>query len=307
MRPVRRELLNGLFVLVLASLIHAAFEAFHLKFDVHLWALIVIGVAIAVSGYVVFEIALGFMVSTENRELAFMAATEDRERVATEATRKREEEWLKRVGTPARLELNVDEAGVGAAMTSVVEAVKAMRPGSDYAIMIYYGSEGGKESAISNEALENLFGTVLELLKRGAIREYKRIICFDHDVLENDQSLKSGVLRVGEGPGTISRLMGDHCRVMMKTKGCYLYVAPVVLRSFVGLYGVDKASITLEIVDQSPGGRRIASVMLFSDPPNGEIIEQLRQIERATERRMVGVHKICFPEELASTADRATR
>jgi hypothetical protein len=29
-------LLNGLFVLVLASLIHAAFEAFHLKFDVHL-------------------------------------------------------------------------------------------------------------------------------------------------------------------------------------------------------------------------------------------------------------------------------
>jgi hypothetical protein len=213
----------------------------------------------------VFEIALGFMVSTENRELAFMAATEDRERVATEATRKREEEWLKRVGTPARLELNVDEAGVGAAMTSVVEAVKAMRPGSDYTIMIYYGSEGGKESAISNEALENLFGTVLELLKRGAIREYKRIICFDHDVLENDQSLKSGVLRVGEGPGTISRLMGDHCRVMMKTKGCYLYVAPVVLRSFVGLYGVDKASITLEIVDQSPGGRRIAGVMLFSD------------------------------------------
>jgi hypothetical protein len=99
MRPVRRELLNGLFVLVLASLIHAALEAFHLKFDVHLWALIVIGVALAVSGYVVFEMALGFMASTENRELAFMAATEDRERAAIEATRKREEEWLKRVGT----------------------------------------------------------------------------------------------------------------------------------------------------------------------------------------------------------------
>jgi len=55
MRPVRRELLNGLFVLVLASLIHAAFEAFHLNFDVHLWALIMMGIAIAVSGYVVFE------------------------------------------------------------------------------------------------------------------------------------------------------------------------------------------------------------------------------------------------------------
>src|SRR6266851_638480 len=102
MKPIRRELLNGLFVLVLASLIHAAFEAFHLNFDVHLWALIVMGVAIAVSGYVVFEIALGFM-----------ASTEDRERAAVESTQRREEEWLKRVGTPARLELNLSEEGVG--------------------------------------------------------------------------------------------------------------------------------------------------------------------------------------------------
>ena len=54
----------------------------------------------------------------------------------------------------------MDEAGVGAVMTSVVDAVKAMRAGSDYTIMIYYGSEGGKESAISNEALENLFGHI---------------------------------------------------------------------------------------------------------------------------------------------------
>jgi hypothetical protein len=296
MRPIRRELLNGLFVLVLASLIHAAFEAFHLNFDIHLWALIMMGIAIAVSGYVMFEIALGYM-----------ASTEDRERAAAESTRRREEEWLKRVGTPARLELNVSEEGVGAAMSSVVEAVKAMNPGSDYTIMIYYGSEGGKEAAISNEALERLFSTVLELLKRGAIREYKRIICFDREVLENDHPLKLGILRVGEGPGTITGLMGDHCRVMMETKGCSLYVAPVVLRSYVGLYGADKASITLEVVDQSPGGRRIAGVMLFSNPPNGEIIEQLRQIERATEKRMVAVREIHFPKDATPAADRATR
>jgi hypothetical protein len=100
--------------------------------------------------------------------------------------------------------------------------------------------------------------------------------------------------------------MGDHCRLMMETKGCSLYVAPVVLRNFVGLYGVDKASITLEVVDQSPGGRKIAGVMLFSDPPNREIIEQLRQIERATERRMVGVHKIIFPEDAAPKTALAT-
>ena len=43
------------------------------------------------------------------------------------------------------------------------------------------------------------------------------------------------------------------------------------------------------------------------NPPNGEIIEQLRQIERATERRMVAVHKIRFPEDAEPTADLATR
>jgi len=100
--------------------------------------------------------------------------------------------------------------------------------------------------------------------------------------------------------------MGEHCRVMLETKGCSLYVAPVVLRSFVGLYGVDKASITLEVVDQSPGGRKIAGVLLFSDPPNGEIIEQLRQIERATERRMVGVHQVRFPDDAVPATNLAT-
>src|SRR5713226_1123774 len=120
MKPLRRELLNGLFVLVVGALISTAFEAFHVEFDIRLWALIVMGVAIAVSGYVVFEIALGFMSSTE-----------DRERAEAESTRKREEEWLKRVGTPARFDLNLTEQAVGAGVTAFVEAVKAMSAGSD--------------------------------------------------------------------------------------------------------------------------------------------------------------------------------
>jgi hypothetical protein len=287
MKPIRRELLNGLFVLVLASLIHAAFEAFHLNFDVRLWALIVMGVAIAVSGYVVFESLL----SAHQRE---------------ESTRQREEEWLKRVGTPARLELNLGEGGVG--LTSVVEALKVLNPGSDYTVVYYFGSEGGNQALGMNEAREKIYGLSLELLKRGTIREYKRIICFDREVLANDHELRSGVLRVGEGPGTIDRLMGEHCRLMMmETEKCSLYVAPVVFRGIVGLMGVDKASITVETVDQGAGGRRSAGTLFFCDPPNGEIIEQFRQIERATERRMVAVHQIRFLEDAAPTAHVATR
>ena len=285
MSPIRREVLNGLFVLVISTLLSAAIAAFEIKFNLQVWLLIVIGVAIAVSGYVMFEIALGIMTSAAERE----------------------KEWLKRVGTPARLEL--DEEGVSSGMTAAAEAVKAMSPGSDYTVMYYVGSEGGSEtlgkeaSAIRGKS----FNSFLEQLKRGTLREYKRIICFDHDVLVNDHKLKSGVLRVGEGPGTIDRLMGEHCRLMMETKGCSVYVAPAVLRSIVALFGVDVVSMTIEAAEQNTGGRRTAGLMFFCDPPNGEIIEQFRQMERATERRMVAVHKIVFPEDTESPAKLATR
>ena len=286
MNPIRREVLNGLFVLVISTLLSAAIAAFEIKFNLQVWLLIVIGVAIAVSGYVMFEIALGIMTSAAERE----------------------KEWLKRVGTPARLEL--DEEGVSSGITAAAEAVKAMSPGSDYTVMYYVGSEGGSETPLGKEASAirgKSFNSFLEQLKRGTLREYKRIICFDHDVLVNDHKLKSGVLRVGEGPGTIDRLMGEHCRLMMETKGCSVYVAPAVLRSIVALFGVDMVSMTIEAAEQNTGGRRTAGLMFFCDPPNGEIIEQFRQIERATERRMVAVHKIVFPEDTESTAKPATR
>jgi hypothetical protein len=269
MKPIRRELLNGLFVLVLASLIHAAFEAFHLNFDVRLWSLIVMGVAIAVSGYVAFEVGLRFMTSAE----------------------KREEEWLRRVGSPARLELNL--------IAAAAEAAKAIPTGKDYTVMFYFGAEGGSGYLTSAGDLsrQQLYDSTIALVQRGTIREYKRILYFDHDVLANDPELRSGALRVGEGPGTIDALMAEHCRIMMATKNCSLYVAPAVFRAIVTLIGANRVSISIEGVDEAAGGRRVPGGLYFSDPPNGEIIEQFRQIERATERRMVAVHKIIFPEE----------
>jgi hypothetical protein len=284
MNPIRREMLNGLFVLVIASLLSVAFAEFQLNFDVHLWLLILMAIAIAASGYVMFEMALGYMASTEDRE----------------------KEWLKRVGNPARLELGM---GAGAAGTgTLVEAVNAMRLGSDLTLMLHISSEGGREMAFTDEARQILYRAIMEQLNRGTIREYKRLLCFDPDVLVNDHDLRSGILHVGEGPGTISRSIGEHCRLMLTTKRCSIYVAPVVLRSYaVGLFGTDKVSMSVDTVDQDTGARTYVGVMFFHDPPNGEIVEQFRQIERATERRMVAVHKIVFPEDATAAAQIASR
>jgi len=90
---------------------------------------------------------------------------------------------------------------------------------------------------------------------------------------------------------------------MLEKPGCFLCVAPVVMRNFVGLYGNEKVTMSVDTVDRNTGARSLLGVMLFQDPPNGEIIEQFRQIVRATERRMVAVHKIIFPEEGSSPAE----
>jgi hypothetical protein len=166
--------------------------------------------------------------------------------------------------------------------------------------MLYFDQEGGGSGsdvyAVTDEARKLLYDSILEQIRRGIIREYKRIICFDPQVFANDRELHSGILRVGSGPGTINRVVADHCRAMIETKGCSVVVAPVVMRNFLGLYGTDKASMSLETVDRVTGARTVSGVMFFYDPPNGEIIEQLRQVVRETEKRMVAVHKIVFPE-----------
>jgi hypothetical protein len=280
---VRRELLNGLLVLVVASLLSVAFSAFQVSFNAQLWVLILMGLAIAVTGYILFEITLGVIRSAEDRE----------------------KEWLKRVGTPALLDLNTDDSRSAAGVNAAARAVKAMNPGSDLTLMVYINSRGGRNWIIPGEALAELFTTIMDRVKRGTIREYRRILCFDHDAFATDHQLNAGILRVGEEPGTIHRAMGEHCRWMLGTKGCFLYVAPVMMRAVVGLYGPDKAGFSFETIDPVEGERTMAGVMMFSDPPNGEIIEQLRQLERATERRMVAVREVRFPEDATPVAGRA--
>lgn len=186
MNQIRRELLNGLLVLVVASLLSVAFSAFQVNFNAQFWVLILMAIAIAVSGYILFEITLGVITSAEDREKAF-----------AESTRRREEEWLKRVGTPARMELNQD--GETAGIAAIADAIRSVKAGSDYSAMFYFASEGGAESPPVKEVnaiRKRGFDALLEQRKSGALREYKRIICFDPDVLANDHELKSGVLRV---------------------------------------------------------------------------------------------------------------
>ncbi len=283
MKRFQRELINGLFVLIVGSLMSTAFEAFHLEFNLVGWSLIVLGLAVAANGYVTFAAALGSMSSAEARE----------------------EEWLKRVGTPARLDFS-NTGEEPSAVRIAIEALKTIKAGSDVTMMYYVGATGGAEASeftqAVNDARRELFSLILELLSRGRIREFKRILCFDRDAIESNHELKSGILRIGQGLGTVDRIIGDHCQRLLQTKGASVYLAPAVFQGIIGLYGTEEASMSVETVEPGAGGRRINGALIFHDPPNGEIIEQLRQLERATERQMIAVREIRFPEEETAAA-----
>lgn len=279
--------MNGLFVLVVASLMSTGVAAFQVNFNLQLWVWILIGVSIALGFYVVFELTLGFMAST------------------AESTRRREEEWLKRVGNPARLALDLTHTG--AAIGLQIDTVKALKTGSDLTIMLYFDHDGGAGGlGVTDDARKKLYDSIIEQIWRSTIREYKRFICFDADVFASDRDAQSGILRVGTGPGTINRSVAEHCRMMIETKGCSVFVAPVIMRNYLALWGADKASISVDTVDRETGARTVLGVIFFHDPPNGEIIEQFREVVGATEKRMVAVHKIRFPEDAAPKAKLAT-
>jgi hypothetical protein len=117
MNPIRRELLNGVFVLVLSTLLSAAIAAFELKFNLQVWVLIVMAVEIAIGGYVEFK----FLLFHEEREI----------------------EWLKRVGTPARLELNMTGAGAGTdPIVDAVESNATRKRLLDHALFLTAGQAG---------------------------------------------------------------------------------------------------------------------------------------------------------------------
>ncbi len=78
MKRFQRELINGLFVLIVGSLMSAAFEAFHVEFNIIAWSLIILGLAVATSAHATFSATLGFMSSAEDRE----------------------QEWLRRASAP---------------------------------------------------------------------------------------------------------------------------------------------------------------------------------------------------------------
>lgn len=118
MNSIGRELLNGPSVLMVASLLSVAFSAFQVTFNAQFSVLILKGIGVALGGDILFDITLGVITSAEGRE-----------RALAEAMQHWGEEWLKRVGNPASLDLRF--SGSDRDLCPQVEVVQFMGAGAD--------------------------------------------------------------------------------------------------------------------------------------------------------------------------------
>ena len=183
--------------------------------------------------------------------------------------------------------------------------LNSIGPETEVIIATYVDAQSARAPHYSAELIRLAAEYYARLLERtdkdkGAI-SYKRILCFDRNVFSADEYLQKGTLRTGEGPGTIPNAAVEHCRTMLLRSGCSLYVAPVVFPGDIALFGTQDAVITFRRFDAESGLVKIAGVFFFSDPPNGGIIEDLKQIVRDTEKELVAVRRIMDAESLKST------
>ena len=80
--------------------------------------------------------------------------------------------------------------------------------GSDFTVMFHADRDGGRSHSYAgtDKAREQFYDLIMQQMRRGVIREFKRLVCFDPDVLANDHELQSGILHSVRDPEPLIRL-----------------------------------------------------------------------------------------------------
>lgn len=267
---VYRELVNTLFLIVLAGFLHVVLDKFRdsLALDYQLWSTIWVGMALTLSGYAVFR----FMLFAQRRD----------------------REWRAQVGTPASMMYDVDGGKYYHLLRTMLES---MKPDDEVRVIAYYGRQGGIEDREADEAKSHrtrYFDCLLDLAQNGKIQRYERVICFDKETYEQDVALKRRELVVGKGPGTVTRHMAEHCERMKPMERCSVQLAPARFNADIVMLGNQRIVMSVDTVDHDTGIRKTAGALVFSSPPNEEIVRTLRRIIDDTRKHAVALERVSF-------------
>src|SRR5215475_7318411 len=206
----------------------------------------------------------------------------------------REHKWLRiedRLGTPAEIEFEPVEIGIGKFNRRVSEYVRKAAPGDEIVVMAHYRLDHSEESPrVTQQYIQSrqeYSQALIEKAKEPNIT-YRRIICFD----EGPQHGKICARRVKEW-------VIDHAKQMVELRK--VKPGKVTLKKSKVIFGPDvliiknkMAAISLDIHD-ADGRAYTSGVLIFHNPPNGDIIQQLYELFMMADNESTPVDKV--PEE----------
>lgn len=209
-------------------------------------------------------------------------------------TEQREQKWLQienRLGTPAEIDFE-PVTRKGKFNRRLAEYVRNVTAGDEILIMSYYAARGGEEtpqeSAEYKQSLKEYSRILLEKAREPGII-YRRIISFD-------DSLEQGNIKAGR----VKQWLIDHAKNMLEIKKAKpdkitLKKGRVVFRSDLLIIKDKIAVISLDVFEPKSGQFRTDGALIFHNPPNSNIIQQLYELFMAADNESVPIEKV--PEE----------
>lgn len=206
----------------------------------------------------------------------------------------RENKWLRiedRLGAPAEIEFEPVDIGTGKFYRRLSDYIRKAGPGDEIVVMAHYTPRGGEEDTRETEqyrqSRQEYSQTLIEKAEEPGIT-YRRIICFD----EGPQQGKITAGRVKEW-------MIDHAKQIVELRKVKpgkvtLKKGRVIFGPGVFLVKDKVAAITLDIHDVD-GRIHTSGTLVFHNPPNGDIIQQLYELFMMADNDSIPVDKV--PEE----------
>jgi len=173
------------------------------------------------------------------------------------------------IGTPAELLFEPRFQNRGIWLYRLAELIRQASIDDEILMMAYYGPKKFVESPSETkeyiQARNQYLQALLEKSKEYGIA-YRRIMCFDESKICIEH---------------LQETMEDHCREMLKIKETKpdkisLKVSSVVFPANILIIGKKTAAIGIDVYDPQNDLMHTEGVLIFHNPPNGQIIELLR-------------------------------
>jgi hypothetical protein len=198
---------------------------------------------------------------------------------------------LASLGTPAELIIEDFHQGAGDFYHNMIPIIKSARPRDQILLITPYDLPTGGVDSEPSQAIAHARQEYLDaLLERARIgTTYKRIVCFP-------EGPEKGKIEKGRVPEWTVKHCSEMCALAKQKPGhVSLKKAKKVFDPDLLIIGTHTAVITMTIRDSKAPSFAKAGILIFHDPPNVRIIQELREIFVSVDNHSQPVDEVCSP------------